>query len=351
MITEETITQTRFYHGLDGQDYLVREVRDVKIVTLINCSDGEPVDMILGDDVCRQFAPVTVQYMPVDQLDGPATPIEGPAAPRKVTNATRAARIAARIRKDAGEGPKNERKPGRNKKSIYKGVSPTKPTLAGVVRFNAVYWDGKKKRAISLGTYARELEAAAVYQDHAGNKAKAAEYRRMDKQQMSVDPEPPGTDMAKPKHVAGHRGPLKKVSRYKGVSLCKQRKNGRQKWRVQFCDKGKVVSLGAYHTELEAAAVYQDHIGDKGLAAEYRRMDAQQQGKQDNLNTTPDAIRQRRADAAEQAENNPDRTEKVKMVTIWRCSHCKVETKSEPVRCNHCDSASFKTKRVPADSV
>ena len=237
------------------------------------------------------------------------------------------------------------------KKSLYKGVSPTKPTLAGVVRFNAVYWDGKKKRAISLGTYARELEAAAVYQDHAGNKAKAAEYRRMDKQQMSVDPEPPGTDMAKPKHVAGHRGPLKKVSRYKGVSLCKQRKNGRQKWRVQFCDKGKVVSLGAYHTELEAAAVYQDHAGNKAKAAEYRNLDRQQQGKQDNLNTTPDAIRQRRADAAEQAENNPDRTEKVKMVTIYICSHCGIETKSEPVRCNHCDSASFKTQKVPADSV
>jgi len=157
----------------------------------------------------------------------------------------------------------------------------------------------------------------------------------------------------KPEHIAGLRGPRKKASQYKGVSRDSPRKDGSRKWRAQYWDgkKQKPVSLGMFETELLAAAAYQDHAGNKAKAAEYRNLDRQQQGKQDNLNTTPDAIRQRRADAAEQAENNPDRTEKVKMVTIWRCSHCKVETKSEPVRCNHCDSASFKTKRVPADSV
>lgn len=139
----------------------------------------------------------------------------------------------------------------------------------------------------------------------------------------------------KPKHVAGHRGPLKKASQYKGVSLCKKRKNGTQKWRVQFCGNGKIQSLGSYKTELEAAAVYQDHIGDKAEAKRLRSLDSPRSTGSDS--------RQRKADMAEQRENNPNKPGRSKL-KIWICTHCKMDFKhpTRPLRCPNCDSASFK---------
>jgi len=138
------------------------------------------------------------------------------------------------------------------------------------------------------------------------------------------------------KHVAGHRGPLKKVSQHKGVSLCKKRKNGTQKWRVQYYDPStrRIKSLGAYYSEIEAAAVYQDHIGNEVEAARLRALDKQQT-----------------ADMAEQKENNPDRVKADKMVMVWVCSHCRIEWKSKPDSCPNCNSASFKPKKVDADSI
>ena len=236
MITEETIEQTNFYKGEDGEHYLVTDVRIVKLVTLINCVDRTESKLLLGDDVCRTFVPMVPAFEPFEQNQVAA---EKPAA--KTVR-----RTAKPVRKATG-------KLGKRKKSKYKGVSPAKPTLAGVVRYNAICWDGKKKRAISLGTYDRELEAAAVYQDHIGNKAKAAEYRRLDRQQ---------------------------------------------------------------------------------------------QGKQNSTNTTPDAIRQRKADMAEQVENNPDRESKPPLpkLKIWICTHCKMSFKhpTKPLRCPNCDSTSFR---------
>jgi len=118
------------------------------------------------------------------ELDGPSDPAE-PEKPEARPVALR----KYNKRKVTPPNPalKATGKLGKRKKSQYKGVSPAKPTLSGVVHFNSVYWDGKKKRAISLGTYDRELEAAAVYQDHIGNKEKAAEYRRLDAQQQGLD--------------------------------------------------------------------------------------------------------------------------------------------------------------------
>jgi len=138
------------------------------------------------------------------------------------------------------------------------------------------------------------------------------------------------------KHIAGHHGPLKKVSQHKGVSLCKKRKNGTQKWRVQYYDPStrRIKSLGAYYSEIEAAAVYQDHIGNEVEAARLRALDKQQT-----------------ADMAEQKENNPDRVKADKMVMVWVCSHCRIEWKSKPDSCPNCNSASFKPKKVDADSI
>jgi len=52
MITEDTIKQTKFYRGQDGQDYMATVVRGVRICTLVNCSDGIESKLLLGDDVC-----------------------------------------------------------------------------------------------------------------------------------------------------------------------------------------------------------------------------------------------------------------------------------------------------------
>jgi len=145
----------------------------------------------------------------------------------------------------------------------------------------------------------------------------------------------------KPQHIAGLRGPRKKASKFKGVSRDGPRKDGSRKWRAQYWDgkKQKPVSLGMFETELLAAAAYQDHDGNKAEAARLRSLDSGQSGRS-----------QQKADIAEQADNNPDR-EKVKIVTIYICSHCNTEWNSKPDRCPHCDSASFKAKKVPADSV
>ncbi|MCJ7778854.1 MAG: hypothetical protein MUP16_11145 [Sedimentisphaerales bacterium] len=160
MITEETIKQTKFYIKADGKCYLVRDVRTVKVASLICTGDGSESDLLLGDDVCSQFSPAEASFT-----------LEPFILKREVTE-----KVPAKpVTKPTG-------KLSIRKKSQYKGVSPTKPTLAGVVHYNSVIWDGKKKKAISLGVYDSEIEAAAVYQDHIGNKAKAAEYRRMDKQ-------------------------------------------------------------------------------------------------------------------------------------------------------------------------
>lgn len=137
-----------------------------------------------------------------------------------------------------------------------------------------------------------------------------------------------------PKHVAGHRGPRNQFSKYKGVTKGPIRKNGKWKYRAHFWDGRKNISLGMFDDDLLAAAAVADRKGDKAEAARLRAMAGQSA-----------------ADMDEQAENNPDRPEKVKMVTIYICSHCNTEWKSRPDRCPHCDGATFKTKKVPADSV
>ncbi|HUS74312.1 MAG TPA: hypothetical protein VMY06_14725 [Sedimentisphaerales bacterium] len=154
-ITEDTIEQTKFFIGEDGKFYLVKDVRTVKLVTLICTRDGSESDLLLGDDICSRFEPAEASFEPFTQK-------------QKVTKKA----LAKPVRKP--------RKLGKRKKSKYIGVFPYKPTKSGKIRYRATYWDGKKKKTIHLGTYDSDIEAAAVYQDHIGNKAKAAEYRSLD---------------------------------------------------------------------------------------------------------------------------------------------------------------------------
>jgi len=162
----------------------------------------------------------------------------------------------------------------------------------------------------------------------------------------------------KPKHIAGLRGPRKKVSKYKGVSRDNPRKDGSRKWRAQYWDgvKKKPVSLGMFERELLAAAAYQDHEGNKAKAAEYRRLDKQQrkQASHDKQRRGADD-KQQQADMAEQAENNPDR-EKVKSKKVkgkkyaYKCNNpaCGLEWQTKPSYCPGagCYGTSFKKIEV-----
>jgi len=95
----------------------------------------------------------------------------------------------------AGPGPapgikarksfKSARKNSNKHTSQYAGVERLKPNKSGQVKFKVSYWDGIHKKNIYLGTHESELIAAAAYQDHIGNKAKAAELRAQDKQQQA----------------------------------------------------------------------------------------------------------------------------------------------------------------------
>jgi len=177
MITEETIGRTRFFHADDGADYMVRDVRTVKIVTLINCADSQLVDLILGDDICEQFMPVKVQFQPVD-LPVSKIPLTTPdkqmIAFRKRLNKHTSAK-----HKVAADKPN---KPGR-KKSKYKGVRINpKPYADGRTRYEVNRYDPSAKKVKFLGCFDNELEAAAVYQEHAGNKEEAARLRALAKQ-------------------------------------------------------------------------------------------------------------------------------------------------------------------------
>ncbi len=143
-----------------------------------------------------------------------------------------------------------------------------------------------------------------------------------------VTPKPKRLSKVRVDHIAGLRGPRNQNSRYKGVSLNKPKKDGTQKFRVQFWN-GKLkknIPLGTFNSELKAAAVYQDHIGNKDEAAKLHGQARQQQ-----------------ADMAEQAENNPDRPPaKKKGKKIWVCKRCGLKYRTDPtkhscIKCQHKD--------------
>jgi len=130
-------------------------------------------------------------------------------------------------------------------------------------------------------------------------------------------------------HIAGLRGPRKQASKYKGVSLTKMKADGTQKFRVQFWDgpKKRNIPLGAYESELEAAAVYQDYAGNKAEAQKLRAL-----------------AKQQKSDMVEQADNNPDRPKAKKKMKEWRCKHCGLEVRHPTmpsIGCIQCNSSSY----------
>jgi len=145
------------------------------------------------------------------ELDGPSDPAE-PEKPearpvalrkynkRKVTPPNPALKATGKLSK--------------RKKSKYKGVSPLKPNKSGKIRYQAVHWDNKEKKCRTIGVYERELEAAAVYRDHVGDTAKAADYRSLDKQQQGLDKKRQADDTEQAENNPDRPSGKKKVAYY-----------------------------------------------------------------------------------------------------------------------------------------
>jgi len=160
MITEDTIKLTNFFIGEDGKCYLVRDVRTVKMVSLVCTGDGSESDLLLGDDVCSQFEPAQASFEPFIKLVTPKID--------KHTNRTK-------------NKPANSVRKG--KKSKYKGVRVNKtPYADGRTRYEAQHYDPATKKVKFLGCFDDELLAAAAFQEAAGNKDEAARLRSLARQ-------------------------------------------------------------------------------------------------------------------------------------------------------------------------
>ncbi len=181
MITEETIKQTRFFKHIDGGFFLVREIKTVTQVRMVNCQDGGEFRTILGGEDCKEFAPVDVSFKSFVQNQ--VTAQLPPTRPRdrgpiqSKPNRT----VRDKVNKKTSSGGKISKR----KKSQYKGVSPLKPLKSGKIKYQAVCWDGKNKKCVTIGTYETELEAADAYRDYTGDKAEAAKLRAQAKQQQA----------------------------------------------------------------------------------------------------------------------------------------------------------------------
>lgn len=138
-------------------------------------------------------------------------------------------------------------------------------------------------------------------------------------------PEPkPDKKIAKPPYKAikiNGKLTYRKKSQYKGVSPLPPKRSGKIRYRSLYWDgkKGKPVTIDVLDRELEAAAVYQDFVGNKDKAAEYRNMDKRLLDEE-----------RHKADLKEQLENNPDRP-------IDGAARCEVRRKGGKIYvCNRC---------------
>jgi len=213
MITEETIKQTRFYVGADGECYLLRDARTVKIVSLVCTGDGSESDLLLGDDVCSQFTPAQATFEPFIQTDSlNQVAAEKPAAAPK----TKAGKKLRGKYKKAVKEDKPKHIPGlrgpRKKSSQYKGVSAAKQRQDGTLMWRAQYWGNGK--AVSLGQFEIEELAAAAYAEHEGNHAEAARLRALAGRQNS--------DMAE----QAENNPDRQGHVKKKIWICKNKKCG-----------------------------------------------------------------------------------------------------------------------------
>jgi len=178
MITEEMIKQTKFFMGKDGKCYLVRDVRTVKLVSLICTRDGSESDLLLGDDICSQFEPTEASFEPFIQNQETAKELVDKPIAKKARGPYKK-RVAEKTKPKHIAGLRGRR----NQFSQHKGVTRGKPKKDGTITYRANVWDGKQKKNLKFGTFNNELLAAAAVQDYKGNKEEARKLRDMAAQQ------------------------------------------------------------------------------------------------------------------------------------------------------------------------
>lgn len=191
MLTEEAIKQTRFFKGLDENIYLVRDVRTVKNVTLINCEHGELVDINLGDEQCASFVPVTASFalaLACCPEQEPPTVLESPDK-RDPYARTEPSRTSSQNQKETKKAPLGSRK-RRDSTSEFAGVRRAGNYRDGRPRYEASYKNEKGKK-VYIGRSDNEFLAAAIYQEHIGNKQEAARLRALVAEDRELNPDKP----------------------------------------------------------------------------------------------------------------------------------------------------------------
>jgi len=194
MITEETLKQSRFFRAVDengvyGKYFMVCDVLTVKVVALVDCETGELADLMLGDDVCRDFAPVVAKFIPINPetglLSGPNTDPPAPAAdPEKPVKPKRPKLTRGqRNFKPPGSTKKNKRSYGTNE---YEGVKSLEPYKDGRPRFSASIRIPGTKKMEYLGTFDSAKEASDARSKAAADMAEQAENNQERKKFMYV---------------------------------------------------------------------------------------------------------------------------------------------------------------------
>ena len=138
---------------------------------------------------------------------------------------------------------------------------------------------------------------------------------------------------AKTKKTSTGKITRSKKSKYKGVSPIKLKSGEFRYIVVKWNGKTrKNERLGAYDSELLAAAAYEAHVGNIIEARRLRKQD-------EKIRNTP----VNPADLQEQIENNPDRSIGRKLgTTIYVCKRCGVKYEVKPKQCTHCMCDDFR---------
>jgi len=215
------------------------------------------------------------------------------------------------------------------KRSQYKGVTII-ARRQGPAKYQATYWDRKLGKAVHLGTFDDEIQCAIMVARRLG---KTEEVKRLSgllehaennpdrpagpgKAGIPTGHKPPSPAQAPSKARSSHKGASATTySQYKGVTKGKTRTDGTITFKAGAwspTDK-RNHRLGTYEIEELAAAAVEEFLGHADEAKRLRAM-----------------AEQKKADAIEQAENNPDRGQEtepgpagVEHVSVaWECGAC-----------------------------
>lgn len=178
MLTEEAIKQTRFFRGSDEKVYLIVDVKNVKLATLINTTEGKESRLLLDDEeVCSQFFPVIPVFEEAEQRPKKQEPQQD--SPKERSSSTTARQPVGIKRRRA------------DKSSNFKGVSRVKDLTDGSQCWCSQYYNQKTKKLEHLGRFRHEFLAAAAWFERDGDKKEAARLRALVEEHEALNPDKP----------------------------------------------------------------------------------------------------------------------------------------------------------------